>query len=45
MLFVYLYILQFTGTYGSFGACLRVNPWDLRVCFFSKKSMRKRRND
>ncbi|SAM00463.1 hypothetical protein [Absidia glauca] len=26
-----LILSEFTGTYGSFGACLRVNPWDYRV--------------
>ncbi|KAI9020225.1 glycosyltransferase family 20-domain-containing protein [Phycomyces nitens] len=25
-----LILSEFTGTYGSFGACLRVNPWDYR---------------
>lgn len=26
----YVTITKFTGTYGTFGACLRVNPWDYR---------------
>ncbi|RUO96840.1 glycosyltransferase family 20-domain-containing protein, partial [Jimgerdemannia flammicorona] len=25
-----LILSEFTGTYGSFGACLRINPWDYR---------------
>ncbi|KAI7865445.1 glycosyltransferase family 20-domain-containing protein [Spinellus fusiger] len=25
-----LVLSEFTGTYGSFGACLRVNPWDYK---------------
>jgi trehalose 6-phosphate synthase/phosphatase len=25
-----LLLPKFTGTYGTFGACLRVNPWDYR---------------
>ncbi|ORX50874.1 hypothetical protein DM01DRAFT_324296 [Hesseltinella vesiculosa] len=25
-----LILSEFTGTYGTFGACLRVNPWDYR---------------
>lgn len=29
-----LILSEFTGTYGSFGASVRVNPWDYRVSFF-----------
>lgn len=27
-----LILSEFTGTYGSFGACIRINPWDYAEC-------------